>query len=94
MANTRPFGSSQDNSKNTSGKGDIARDSGRVARDEQVDSPKKVNQELWEQAEIAWRNQSGGHGVSSESAKREQIKKFYDQMIDNDKKAKAWEGKE
>lgn len=95
MATTTPFGSDREDKSSTPSKSDeTARDSASVAPDEKVDAPSKVDKGVWEQAEAAWRNQSGGgHGVSEEG-KKDQIQKFYDQMVENDKQTKAWEGKE
>lgn len=55
-------------------------------------APSGTNKDLWEQAEHAWLNQSGGSGVSDPKARQEAIRVYYDQMIANDKQIKEWGG--
>jgi hypothetical protein len=99
MAKVRPFGnddtkkSNQDTSK-AQDKPEEVSSAGSLTEGEQVAAPSGVDKGTWDQATIAWRNQSGGNGVSDEKAMQDQIRKHYDQMIESDKQAKAWEGKE
>jgi len=55
-------------------------------------APSGFEQEAWDAAEIAWRNQNGGHGISKD-AKEDQVKGFYKQIQDNNEKTRKWEGK-
>lgn len=53
--------------------------------------PKNVNKELWAQAESNALN-GGGFAGMDEKAKTALIREQYDQMVENDKKTKAWAG--
>ena len=95
MVQTHKFGSDQDkkSSKSTAqSKPNEVNDSSKTPKDEAANVPSDVNKDVWANAETAWRNMSGGRGVSDPKAKEEQIRKHYDQMVESDKQTKAWEG--
>ncbi len=53
-----------------------------------------IDQEGWKMAEQAVLSRVGGWAGVSEEAKYRQIKEAYDQLVENNKAAAVWEGKE
>lgn len=57
-----------------------------------VAAPKGADKNVWAEAERAALGVSGGFSGVGEEGRRTQIQKHYDQMVENDKKDKAWAG--
>lgn len=54
--------------------------------------PSGVDKEAWIQAESAWRNMGGGHGVSAGTAE-DQIREHYNKIGESIEQTRKWEGK-
>jgi hypothetical protein len=52
-----------------------------------------IDPATWQIAEDLVRSRNGGFAGVSEQGKYNQIKEAYDQIVENNKKATAWEGK-
>lgn len=56
--------------------------------------PRGLDKEGWKMAELAVLSRVGGWAGVSEAGKRAQIQEAYDQLVENNRQAAAWEGKD
>ena len=81
MADTKPF---------DTGKVEKQTPNDTSTKNEDLDTPKGLDAETWKAAELSWRNQNGGRGLSKD-AKKDQIRPYYDQIVKNNQDTHKWE---